>query len=146
MTSVQEGQANQAFEANEDDTVVPDGPEKDTKKATKKATIEAFDPVDDIEDESSGCQFFGIFPLPEICSKYFLNAAWILIFLSWASTIQVNNLFLICFIFYQSLKCSLSCQLIISKLFTRFVICQKIYICSNISLFGFLMLGKYFSA
>ena len=104
MTSVQEGQANQAFEANEDDTVVPDGPEKDTKKATKKATIEAFDPVDDIEDESSGCQFFGIFPLPEICSKYFLNAAWILIFLSWASTIQVNNLFLTYFIFLPKPK------------------------------------------
>jgi len=86
MTSVQDGQANQAFEANEDDNVVPDGPEK--AKAAKKDTKEAFDPVDDIEDESSGCKLFGIFPLPEICSKLFLNAAWILIFLSWASTIQ----------------------------------------------------------
>ena len=28
MTSVQDGQANQAFEANEDNNVVPDGPEK----------------------------------------------------------------------------------------------------------------------
>ena len=88
MTSIQDGQANQAFEASEDDIVVPDGPEKDTKK-----DFYPVESVDDIEDENSVCNFFGIFPLPEICSKLFLNAAWILIFLSWASTIQVIDFF-----------------------------------------------------
>ena len=38
MTSIQDGQANQAFEASEDDIVVPDGPEKANKKDTKKDT------------------------------------------------------------------------------------------------------------
>ena len=92
MTSIQDGQANQAFEASEDDIVVPDGPEKADKKDTKK-DFYPVESVDDIEDENSVCNFFGIFPLPEICSKFFLNAAWILIFLSWASTIQVIDFF-----------------------------------------------------
>ena len=94
MTSIQDGQANQAFEASEDDIVVPDGPEKANKKDTKKEFYPV-ESVDDIEDENSVCNFFGIFPLPEICSKLFLNAAWILIFLSWASTIQVQLIFFI---------------------------------------------------
>ena len=90
MTSIQDGQANQAFEACEDDIVVPDGPEKADKKDTKK-DFYPVESVDDLEDENSvSCKFFGIFLLPEICSKLFLNAVWILIFLSWASTIQVQ--------------------------------------------------------
>ena len=92
MTSIQDGQANQAFEASEDDIVVPDGPEKAKKKDTKK-DFYPVESVNDIEDGNSVCKFFGIFPLPEICSKLFLNAAWILIFLSWASTIQVGDAF-----------------------------------------------------
>ena len=92
MTSIQDGQANQAFEASEDDIVAPDGPEKAKKKDTKK-DFYPVESVDDIEDGKSACKFFGIFPLPEICSKLFLNAAWVLIFLSWASTIQVGDAF-----------------------------------------------------
>ena len=99
MTSIQDGQANQAFEASEDDIAVPDGPEKANKKDTKK-DFHPVESVDDIEDKTSVCKFFGIFPLPEICSKLFLNAVWILIFLSWASTIQVIDFFMIrkCFL------------------------------------------------
>ena len=109
MTSIQDGQANQAFEASEDDIVVPDGPEKANKKDTK-TDFYPVESVDDIEDENSVCKFFGIFPLPKICSKLFLNAAWILIFLSWASTIQVIDFF---YIYNQKM------------FFTRFAILTK---------------------
>ena len=84
MTSIQDGQANQAFEASEDDIVVPDGPEKANKKDTKK-DFYPVESVDDIEDENSVCKFFGIFPLPEICSKLLMlsntrNRTMIIIF------------------------------------------------------------------
>ena len=110
MTSIQDGQANQAFEASEDDIAVPDGPEKANKKDTKK-DFYPVESVDGIEDEKSVCNFFGIFPLPEICSKLFLNAAWVLIFLSWASTIQVIDAFFI----------------IKKSFFTRFQFSEKVY-------------------
>ena len=76
------GQSNEAFEVSEEDNVVP---------CPREAVQKAFNlPEDSIQDGSKGCRLFGLIALPEILSKLFLNAAWILVFLSWASTIQVR--------------------------------------------------------
>ena len=75
------GQANEAFEVSDEDNVVP---------CPGKTVQKVFNPDDSVQDESKGCRLFGLIALPEILSKLFLNAAWILVFLSWASTIQVR--------------------------------------------------------
>ena len=79
------GQSNEAFEVSEEDNVVPY-----PREAVQKGAFNL--PEDSIQDGSKGCRLFGLIALPEIFSKLFLNAAWILIFLSWASTIQVRFL------------------------------------------------------
>ena len=39
---------------------------------------------------NEGCSLFGFMELP-LCSKIFLTAPWVLVFLCWASTIQVST-------------------------------------------------------
>ena len=42
------------------------------------------------QDEDPGCQFL-CFPLPPSVNRVFLSAPWILVFLCWASTVQVGS-------------------------------------------------------
>ena len=72
-----EGQANLAFEA--------------TEESTNNRNFEEPNAQNDPEIEAS-CRLFGLIKLPHFCQRLFLSAAWILVFLSLASTIQVKKL------------------------------------------------------
>ena len=48
------------------------------------------DTLDTDDAISQECRLFGIFSLPKVFQRLFLNAAWILVFLSWAATLQVS--------------------------------------------------------
>ena len=71
---------NPAFETVEDIDRVEHKHEYERKSA-----VQAFE-----EPEEVKCQFLGFLPIPKICQKWFLTAPWILVFLSFASTIQVR--------------------------------------------------------
>lgn len=45
--------------------------------------------VDEAIGVRNGCALFGLIPLP--CFRTCLKAQWILVFLCWASTVQVRN-------------------------------------------------------
>ena len=74
---------NPAFETVEDIDRVEHKHEYERKSA-----VQAFEEPE--EPEEPKCQFLGFLPIPKICQKWFLTAPWILVFLSFASTIQVR--------------------------------------------------------
>lgn len=75
------GYSNPAFEHQEPEV------KAQVKPVNPALTEEA---LVSIQDGPNQCSFFGCFRLPGLFQRLFLRAAWILVFLSWAATIQVR--------------------------------------------------------
>ena len=91
LTVAVQGQANQAFEFE----TIDNANHNETKTQVTQVT------ADDPEAEAAGntnmpnnrlCRLFGVVALPDLLQKHFLYATWFLVFLSWAASIQVDNL------------------------------------------------------
>ena len=90
MSKNSDGQANLAFESIETD-------EQPSQVASKATNVPNVPESSEQEEPSTSpdCRLFGLVRLPQPFQRLFLNAAWILVFLSLASTIQVIEIHLI---------------------------------------------------
>ena len=89
------GLSNQGFR-RDDDQDEEDPPEQPrpvfglSEAEDKNGGIHKEQEEQEEQDEDPGCQFL-CFPLPPSVNRVFLSAPWILVFLCWASTVQVGS-------------------------------------------------------